>query len=60
MEVPFFIEEDALFRLNPKMKNDETSLLATFDSMRERIYTSAVGAHSRGSRSFYVLSASDF
>jgi hypothetical protein len=59
-EIPFFIEEDALFRLNPRMKNDESAKLATFDSMRARIEAAATGAHARGPRSFYVLAAMDF
>jgi hypothetical protein len=60
MEIPFFIEEDALFRMNPKMKNDEAARLETFDAMRQRIETTAASLHARGGRSFYVLAASDF
>ena len=60
MEVPFFLEEDALFRLNPKTKNDEAAMLSTFDAMRERINTVAKKVHSFDRRSFYTLVATDF
>jgi hypothetical protein len=60
IEIPFFIEEDALFRMNPKMKNDEAARLETFDAMRARIEATAANIHARGPRSFYVLAASDF
>ncbi len=60
MEIPFFVEEDALYRMNPKMKDDEDAKLATFDAMRQRIQAAATGVHARGNRSFYVLAASDF
>jgi hypothetical protein len=60
MEVPFFIEEDALFRLNPKTRNDEAAILAEFDAKRDQINAVADRVHSGARRSFYVLVAGDF
>lgn len=60
MEVPFFLEESVLFRLDPKTKNVETAMLATFDAARDRIHAVAEKVHSFQKRNFHVLVASDF
>jgi hypothetical protein len=60
MEVPFFIEEDALFRLKPKTRNSEDAMLSTFDEMRDQINAVARRVHAFDRRSFYVLMATDF
>jgi len=60
LEVPFFLEEGALFRLDPKTKNMETAMLGTFDAAVDRIHGVASRLYGHGKRSFYVLTASDF
>ena len=60
LEVPFFLEESAVFRLSPKTRNDEAAILAAFDATRDRINTVAGKVHSSKRRSFYVLVATDF
>ena len=60
MEVPFFLEESVLFRLDPKTKNAEAAMLATFDAARDRIHSVAERVHAFQKRSFHILVASDF
>ena len=60
MEVPFFLEESVLFRLDPRTQNGEGPMLATFDAARDRIHAVAERVHSFQKRSFHVLVASDF
>jgi hypothetical protein len=60
MEVPFFLEEGALFRINPKTLNSEQAMLSTFDERREQINAVARKVHAIDRRSFYVLVATDF
>jgi hypothetical protein len=60
IEVPFFVEVSALFRLFPKAKNGEDDVLAAFDAGIERIHQVAGRLYSPGRRSFYVLAATDF
>jgi hypothetical protein len=60
MEVPFFLDESVLFRLDPKTKNAEAEMLATFDASRDRINEVADRVHSFQKRSFHVLVAGDF
>jgi hypothetical protein len=60
MEVPFFLEESVLFRLDPKTGNVEAAMLATFDAARDRIHAVAERVHSFQKRSFHILVASDF
>jgi hypothetical protein len=47
MEVPFFLEESVLFRLDPQTKNAEAAKLATYDAARDRIHAVADKVHSR-------------
>ena len=60
MEVTFFVEEAALFRLSPKTSRVEAGILAAFDAARDRIMEVAAKIYSFERRSFYVLVASDF
>ena len=60
MEVPFFLEESVLFRLDPKTKNAEGAMLATFDASRDRINAVAERVHASQKRSFHILVAGDF
>ena len=61
MEVPFFLDEDVLFKLYPRTKNAESAMLESFDLARDRIFEVAGKAYRPGQRrAFYVLTANDF
>jgi hypothetical protein len=48
IEVPFFLEENAIFVLYPKTKKTEAGILAAFDKARERILAVAARVYTRG------------
>jgi Protein of unknown function (DUF1488) len=60
MEWSFFVTEDALRRLQPKLAQDETSLLRAFDANRDEIYAAAMKVFKRGRKGSYELIAADF
>ncbi len=61
MEVPFFLEENAIFILYPKTQNTEAGILAAFDAGRERIFAVAAKVYAPGQhRSFYNLTGDQF
>jgi hypothetical protein len=61
LEVSFFVEETALFKIAPKTPNAESSILAAFDAARDRIMAVAAKVYSPAQRRrFYVLAAADF
>ena len=60
MEWSFFVTEDALKRLQPKMARDEASLLLAFDTNRAAIYAAATKAFKRERKGSYELIAADF
>jgi hypothetical protein len=61
IEVPFFLEERAIFVLAPRAKNTEDGILAAFDNARERIFEAAARIYAPGShRSFYTLTGDHF
>jgi Protein of unknown function (DUF1488) len=61
IEVPFFLEEKAIFALYPKTKNSEADILEAFDLARERIFNVAAKAYAPGQgRGFYTLNAYQF
>jgi hypothetical protein len=60
MEWSFFVTEDALKRLQPKMARDEASLLLAFDTNRAAIYAAAMKVYKRERKGSYELSAADF
>ena len=60
MEASFFVDQDALRRIEPGMSSDEAGLLGAFDRHRERIYAAAIKVYGRGHRGSYDLGASDF
>ena len=61
LEVPFFLDEAALFKIFPKTANAEAGILAAFDAARARIFEVASRLYApRQRRSFYVLAATDF
>lgn len=59
MEWSFFVTEDALKSLHPKMEHGEVGMLAAFDAHRERIWRGAGRAYSRGRKGSYELGAND-
>jgi uncharacterized protein DUF1488 len=60
MEWSFFVTEDALRRLEPKLTQDEASLLRAFDANRDEIYAAAAKAFKRARKGSYELVATDF
>jgi hypothetical protein len=58
-EVPFFVEVDALCRMDPNAIVDEPGLLNVFDLNRERIFLAASRIYARYRRGSYTLTASD-
>ena len=61
LEIPFFLEESAIFKLFPKTQNTETQILAAFDAARDRVNEIAQRAYvPRARRPFYVLGGTDF
>jgi uncharacterized protein DUF1488 len=59
LEIPFFVEADALRRIDPKATIDEPGLLNAFDCHRGRIFKTADRIYSRRRRGSYTLVASD-
>ena len=59
LEIPFFVEADALSRIDPKVTMDEPGLLNALDSHRDRIFEAANRIYSRRRRGSYTLAASD-
>lgn len=55
IEVPFFLQVNALARLDPLMANTEAGVLLAFDNAWLRIVEMARAVYRRGQRSFYVL-----
>lgn len=61
MEVPFFLEDDAIFVLYPRTKKTEEAILAAFDEARERIFAVAARVYApRRYGSFYTLTSDQF
>jgi Protein of unknown function (DUF1488) len=60
IEASFFINEDALRRLKPDVRADESGFLKAFDSNRDLICTAAAKVYVRGGRGSYDLNAANF
>ena len=60
MEASFFIDEDALRRIQPDARPDESGFLSAFDSNRDLICAVAAKIYVRGSRGCYDLVAANF
>lgn len=60
MEVPFFLEENAIFVLYPKTRTTEAAILEAFDIAREIILAVAAQAYGRDRRNFYTLTGDQF
>ena len=59
LEVPFFVEADALCHIDPKATMDEPGLLNVFDNHRSRIFKAADHVYSRHRKGSYTLAAAD-
>ena len=60
MEASFFVNEDALKRIQSDMGFNEVGVLRAFDLNRERIYTVAAKVYGRGHKGSYDLLLRDF
>lgn len=60
IEASFFINEDALKRIQPDARLDESGFLNAFDSNRDLICAAAAKVYVRGSRGSYDLVAANF
>jgi len=60
IEASFYIDEDAMTRIQPGVRLDESGFLNAFDANRERICAAAAKVYVRGSRGSYDLSAANF
>ena len=60
IEASFFMNEDALKRIQPDAQLDESGLLSAFDSNPDLICAAAAKVSVRGSRGSYDLVAANF
>lgn len=60
IEASFYIDEDAMTRIQPGVRLDESGFLNAFDAHRDRICAAAAKVYVRGSRGSYDLSAANF
>ena len=60
IEASFFINEDALTRIQPDTRPDKLGFLNAFDSNRDLICAAAAKVYVRGSRGSYDLVADNF
>ncbi len=60
LEISFFIEVGALYKLNPQTRNVEEGYLEAFDAARDQIYETARKVYSGTRKDAYVLAAADF
>ena len=60
IEASFFIDEDALVQMQPRVRPDESGFLNAFDANRDKICAAAARVYVRGSRGSYDLGASNF
>jgi hypothetical protein len=60
MEASFFVNADALKRIEPDLEFDEVALLSAFDSNRKLIYLTAAKVYDRRHKGSYDLMAADF
>jgi Protein of unknown function (DUF1488) len=59
-EASFFVNEDALKRIQPDMRSNEAGLLRAFDLNRDLIYAAAAKVYRRGRKGSYDLGPADF
>ena len=59
LEIPFFVEADALCHIDPKTTRDEDGMLGAFDLHRGRIFKAADRVYARNRRGSYTLAVAD-
>jgi hypothetical protein len=60
MEASFYVNEDALKRIQPGLRSDEAGILAAFDSHCDLIHMAAAKVYRRGRKGSYELIPADF
>jgi hypothetical protein len=60
LEVSFFVEEAAVFRIAPTTGHNRAAILESFDDNRERILKVARNVYADRRQGSYALAASDF
>jgi hypothetical protein len=60
IEASFFINEDALTRIQPDVRRDEAGFLSAFDANRDKICLAARRVYVRGRGGSYNLDATYF
>ena len=60
LEISFFMEVSALYKLNPQTRNVEAGYLEAFDAALDRIHETARKVYSRNHEDAYLLAAEDF
>jgi Protein of unknown function (DUF1488) len=60
MEASFFVDVEALKRIQPDLRFDESGLLSAFDTNRDLIYATAAKVYGRGHKGSYDLIPGDF
>jgi hypothetical protein len=60
MEASFFVNQEALQRIQPSMRFDEEGLLRAFDRQRDLIHATATKVYRRGPKALYELAFDDF
>lgn len=60
IEASFYIDEDAMTRIQPGVRLDGSGFLNAFDANRDRICAAAAKVYVRGSRGSYDLGAANF
>lgn len=60
LEISFFMDVSALYKLNPQMRSVEAGYLEAFDAARDRIHEIARKVYSRAPQDAYLLAAADF
>ena len=60
LEIPFFVEVNALLELAPGVAQGEAGYLAAFDAVRGRVLEAARGVYARSREDAYLLSAESF
>jgi Protein of unknown function (DUF1488) len=60
IETSFFINEDALIKIQPGVSLDEPGFLSVFDANRDLICAAAARVYVRGSKGSYDLAAANF
>ena len=60
IEASFYVNEDALTRIQPGVMLDKSGCLNAFDANRDKICAAAAKVYVRGSRGSYDLGAANF